>query len=189
MKNTCSRYSRSWLKVFHHKNETGFFPEDKSLCLISNEEGKFNQVGKLNDLFKINGVYEFMLDYKEHGNIVWQQSVLPTEIKKENTEDVPGLKILFNRKNFSCFAGLKMSNISNSCFDGSNSALGNFRYSIGTISYQNYAIPGPLSSNGGIDLSEVILWIRVPSGRVTQKSCKHFSFSKIGVTSLLLLSR
>ena len=186
MRNISQRYSRNWVRVFYHRYSAGYFPADKSLCQISNEEGRFNSIGKLNDLFKINGVYEFMLDYKENGSIVWQQSVLPTEIKKETLDNVPGLKILYNHRNFKHFSGLKESNTSNSCFDGSNAELENFRFSIGTIYFRDYGIPGPLITDG-VNVEEVILWIRVPSQRFTIKSCKRSLFFNIALINLLVI--
>lgn len=178
MKNTTVLYSRTWLRVFYHNIEFGSFPEDKSLCRVSDREGMFNAIGKLNDIFKINGKYEFMLDYKENGSIVWQQALLPTEIKKENTSDVEGLKILFNNPGFSYFAGLKISNVNSSCFDGSSRDLTNHRYSVGIM--QGDSIPGYLDQNAnGFNVKEVALWIRIPSERLTMKSCRQFSISSL----------
>ena len=173
--------------IFHHKYQNNFFPNDKSLCKISKEAERFNSIGKLSNLFKNNGVYEFMLDYLDVGNIVWQQSVLPTEIIKTSTENVPGFKILFNLKNFVKFTGLKTSNVVYSCFDGSSYSLDNFRYSIGTIYYVGNAIPGPFNQNyNTVDVNEVILWIRSRIG-ITNMSSSRFSFSRLCIVVIFLV--
>lgn len=182
------KYSRTWLKVFHHKIESGFFSKDRSLCLVSNENGKFNMLGNLNSRFKINGKYEFMIDYEEKGNIVWKQTLLPTEISKENTSDVLGFKVIYNKNNLTRFSGLKISHLtSNSCFDGSNFEIDNFRYSIGTIDFDPTTIPGPVNQNGNvINVNKVIVWIRVPNIIFTLKSCRYFSITKLSFIMIIV---
>ena len=162
---TMLKYGKTWILIFHHLNSSGVF--DSETCLHSEEEGKYSELGSISSLFLINDNYEFILEYPGVGEIAWKQHVSPLDVTEKNVEtDDIGLVITHNDYNFVYFKGLMKSSENYSCFDCDKRKLADFWYSIGLINKYG-GIPGPLILKGANctenEVSEVKLWIRIPS--------------------------
>ena len=180
-------YGKHWLKVFYHNISVGFFTKDECNETFS-RSGKYNFLYKINELFLINDVYEFMIEYPKSYNFVWQQKYLPTNLTKETTDDVEGLKILKNKGDFTQFRGLSISKRDSSCFDADKREVGNYRFSIGTISHSSQAIPAAVfAGNKVTDSNEVYLWVRVPAS-IERMTCAVSSYRHPSIFLVSLLN-
>ena len=172
---TRTSYGKTWLLVFHHVASPVKF--NSSMCLHSDEEGKYNHFGSISNIFKINGYFEFILEYPGSREITWKQNVSPIDVTESNLEtDDIGLIITHNKNNLLRFRGL-MKSSSGACYDGDGSEIGYCKYSIGQISTAYDGIPGPVFFDGSQETwsteNWVKVWIRVPAGKFTCRQNKY----------------
>ena len=173
-----------WIRIFFHDLSKSSFFSNQNESISSTGENKFSALGELTALSAIKGYYEFLLEYPDiNYQLRWQQTALPTVTKKSLGADI-GLKIKFCTHQTEYFIGLMLSNNSFSYLDGSNLYLDNYRYSIGTIYYQddddNAYIPGPVlmvtdQNYKTINVNQVSLWLRIKQ-QLTLKHCTSFSY-------------
>ena len=172
-----------WVRIFFHDlSKSSFFSMNEAKS--STNENKFSALGELTALSAIKGCYEFLLEYPElKYQLRWQQTALPTATEKSLEANI-GFKQKFCTHDTAKFIGLMLSSTSSSSYlDGSGVDLGSWRYSIGTINYQdqngNDYIPGPVvNTEEGLtfyNLKQVFLWIRIKQ-RLSLKQCASHSY-------------
>ena len=157
-----SFFGRQWVKIFYHNMNTGFYINDFSKFLHSEEKNNFSVFDEVTDLYRFNEMFEFALDYGSLGFIAWRQNANPINVYKENeTQESIDLHIISNINKWEQFIGLMRSK-SGSSFLDCQSDLGGYWYSVGTKGYTRNKIPGPIKNGIGYELDEVTLWLRIP---------------------------
>ena len=173
-----------WVRIFFHDlNKSSFF-SNKNEAKSSTEENKFSALGELTALSAIKGFYEFLLEYPERNyKLRWQQGALPTATEKTLETDI-GFKQKFCTHDTGYFIGLMLSSSSSSYLDGSDFSMNSWRYSIGTLHYQDdngiEYIPGPILKNTYgkyqvVNVNQVSLWLRIKQ-RLSLTHCNSFSY-------------
>ena len=151
----------SWLLVFRHKtiykSLNNSFNED--LLRYSTEENRYSLLGNINNSFKYNGMYEFLLEYPEiEGYNRWRQRKNPFTARPN--ENIGYQKINCTWEGLG-WGGIARSDSGYSLLDGTPKVSSNYYFAIGlNSSWGNYSIPGPFTSNQGIQPRELLIWIR-----------------------------
>ena len=158
--------------VFKNKAEAMHYTDQKD------SQYKYSIIDKINYFTRPSSFYEFQLYYPTIPAFLhWKQKVSPldyTEISIANDAQNIGFVSLDSR--FKNFKGLMMSLNSRTLFDGDNTYIDNWQYSVGIIdNYLNYLIPGPYfngnTESSIINIDSYELYMRVVEINFT---CKHF---------------
>ena len=175
-------HGKKWLKIFYHNSiNDEWFNTDEEFFYCT-EDNKYSIFEYITNEFKIEGFYEFLLEYPSvDGYNNWKQKIFPTEAFESLNSDITyscsteeGLFCSWTGKSWKGLT--RSSESSSSVLDGSFSTK-NYWFTIGSKKYYNTPkkFPGPAGGNAGSEgttVSEVYLWIRVPSNLFFPSFCQ-----------------
>ena len=155
MKTFKTAYDAHWLLLFlHNISVDGFMTKEEAIC--SDSPGKYSILNQFNSLTKYYRYYEFLMEYPNLDYIRWTQTANPIKTT-ERTTNPKDLGVVYKHCTYANFRGLARSSVGSSYLDGDGVTVGEYWYSIGTISWNHDLIPGPNRTS----VSQVSLWMRL----------------------------